>query len=213
MEQGQVNLFIFATVFAIMFHLFYYVPSICIDSLLFSEVFAPVVWWYFAVQFHGCVERAFKSVVQQNKDGEDFVANIDAVGPMNEAVYRQVQKARQKKALAWLLQPSTARSLSICASLFRASLPLMGILFKCSGLQKGQDPRFTIVDFVATGTSPVERLMRLYRTHMGSLNSLMWVLIRPWSDDKIHDTASAAWMFLGEVFMRSIMVFSTKVLK
>ena len=170
------------------------------------QVYAPLVWWFFAGQFHGCFGRAFSSVVHQNKEGEDFVASIDAVGPMNEAIYRQVQKARQKKALAWLLHPSTPRSLGICCSLYRISLPLMGILFKCSNVTKGAAPPFTIVDFVGAQTSPVEMLMRVFRVHMEDMDSVMWRLIKPWSDGNLHDTACAAWTFLGEVYMRSIMV-------
>ena len=145
-------------------------------------------------------------MVDQNNDGEEFLNNIDGVGPMNEAMYRQQEKARQKKALAWMHNPSTPRSLGIACTIFRRALPLMSILFNSSKGTSGTAPRFSILDFVAAESSPVESLMRALRIQLADMDGDAWRLVRPWTNENIHDTACAAWTFLGELFMRSIMV-------
>ena len=165
-----------------------------------NKVYAPLTWWLAAMQFHGVINKAFSLLQQrEQQEAEGFLVDADILGPQSEATYRKMEAARFAKARDWPSDACTFRSLSISVTLFRQALPPMGLLFKST-------KNMRTLDFVVRQTSPAEALMRNMKQALADLNNPAWQSLRPWSPDILHDTACSAWTFLGEVFMRSVMV-------
>jgi len=168
-----------------------------------NKLYMPMAWWCFAHQFFNIVVEAFAMVRQSQVAASepDFISNVDAIGPMSEQMYRKVNKARWNKAELWLTQASTARSMSIAVTLFRAVLPLMGSFFKAT---RGNNAE-SMLCVVCSSTSPAHRALRDLKAMLAQPDDhAAWYVVKPWSPGLLHDTACSAWTLMGEIFMRCI---------
>lgn len=179
----------------------------------YTKLHAPVSWWAFAMGFFGLIVDAFVAVKDVQHELPHVIADVDAAGVVDEAVYRRTEQLRWRKASEFLCEPSTRVSMMLTAALIKFTNGFLGFLFKSSRLAN-VDEAANALAFVSSTTCPARRCIAHVFGHIVDVRDPVNETWAPFhageglDDSVVSKIARAAWGVAGGIYIRCVAVWS-----